>query len=66
MSSTIKFTCLAGSKNENPLCYLLEVDELSILLDCGWDENFSITAPHIIKLQEFFIFIFKKKNCYKN
>ena len=40
MSSLIKFTPLCGARNEQPLCYLLEIDEACILLDCGWDETF--------------------------
>ncbi|KAK0072839.1 hypothetical protein PV325_010702, partial [Microctonus aethiopoides] len=26
--------------NESPPCYILQVDEFKILLDCGWNENF--------------------------
>ena len=42
MSSLVKFTPLCGAKSEQPLCYLLEVDEACILLDCGWDETFDV------------------------
>jgi cleavage and polyadenylation specificity factor subunit 2 len=42
MSSLIKFTPLGGARNEQPLCYLLEIDEACILLDCGWDETFDL------------------------
>ena len=31
----------AGSKHE-PLCFLLCVDELTILLDCGWNDKFDL------------------------
>jgi cleavage and polyadenylation specificity factor subunit 2 len=40
MSSIIRFTPLLGAKSEDPLCYLLEVDQLRILLDCGWSDDF--------------------------
>ncbi len=40
MSSLVKLTPLCGARNEQPLCYLLEIDEACILLDCGWDETF--------------------------
>jgi len=40
MSSLVKFTPLCGARSEQPLCYLLEIDEACILLDCGWDETF--------------------------
>jgi len=40
MSSLVKVTPLCGARNEQPLCYLLEIDEACILLDCGWDETF--------------------------
>ena len=42
MSSLIKVTPLCGARNEHPLCYLLEIDEACILLDCGWDETFDM------------------------
>ncbi len=32
--------------DESPLCYLLQVDEYTFLLDCGWDEKFT---PSIIE-----------------
>ncbi|KAI8820645.1 beta-lactamase-like protein [Fimicolochytrium jonesii] len=40
MTAYVKFTPLSGARNEDPLCYLLEVDEAKILLDCGWSERF--------------------------
>ncbi|KAG4098147.1 Metallo-hydrolase/oxidoreductase [Neocallimastix lanati (nom. inval.)] len=40
MTSYIKFTALSGARDDNPLCYLLEIDEAKILLDCGWYDNF--------------------------
>jgi hypothetical protein len=44
----IAFKPLYGvhSKHE-PLCYLLVVDDLKILLDCGWSDDFdlSVIAP---------------------
>lgn len=43
MSSLVKFTPLCGARSEQPLCYLLEIDEACILLDCGWDETFDVT-----------------------
>jgi len=42
MSSIIQFEVVSGAYNEGPLCYLLQIDEYKILLDCGWNENFSI------------------------
>ncbi|KAI9487623.1 MAG: beta-lactamase-like protein [Benjaminiella poitrasii] len=42
MSSYIKFTPISGAKNEDPLCYLLEIDEVKILLDCGWSDTFDL------------------------
>ncbi|KAI8893571.1 beta-lactamase-like protein [Globomyces pollinis-pini] len=44
MTSFVKFTPLSGSKDENPLCYLLEIDESKILLDCGYLEGESLVA----------------------
>ncbi|MEE6494366.1 hypothetical protein FKM82_017112 [Ascaphus truei] len=42
MTSIIKLTTLSGAQEESAVCYLLQVDEFRFLLDCGWDENFSM------------------------
>ncbi|RKP07912.1 beta-lactamase-like protein [Thamnocephalis sphaerospora] len=42
MTSYIKFTPLSGARNEQGLCYLLEIDDAKILLDCGWLETFNV------------------------
>jgi cleavage and polyadenylation specificity factor subunit 2 len=41
MTSYIKFTPISGAKSEDPLCYLLEIDEVKLLLDCGWSDSFN-------------------------
>lgn len=46
MTSIIRLTPLSGGGDESPHCYLLEVDDFTFLLDCGWDEKFS---PDFIK-----------------
>ncbi|CAG8594526.1 4063_t:CDS:2, partial [Diversispora eburnea] len=41
----IVFSVISGAKNEDALCYLLEVDdEVRILLDCGWNDEFNVDA----------------------
>ncbi|KAF2897395.1 hypothetical protein ILUMI_08780 [Ignelater luminosus] len=40
MTSIIKLQALSGAMDESPPCYILQVDEVRILLDCGWDEQF--------------------------
>lgn len=42
MSSIIQFQVISGSYSDDPLCYLLQIDEYKFLLDCGWNENFSL------------------------
>ncbi|KAJ3279116.1 hypothetical protein HK104_001734 [Borealophlyctis nickersoniae] len=37
-SGVVKFTPISGARNEEPLCYLLEIDEAKLLLDCGWTD----------------------------
>ncbi|EGF79032.1 hypothetical protein BATDEDRAFT_12823 [Batrachochytrium dendrobatidis JAM81] len=39
MSSFVKFTAILGAHDQGPLCYLLEIDEAKLLLDCGWSES---------------------------
>ena len=51
--SKIQFTPLSGAYNEDPLCYILEIDDFCILLDCGWDDNFDINSPHIKELTKY-------------
>lgn len=46
MTSIIKLQALSGAIDESPPCYLLQIDEVKILLDCGWDEKFD---PNFIK-----------------
>ncbi|KAF9217059.1 cleavage and polyadenylation specificity factor subunit 2 [Podila verticillata] len=41
-SNYIRFTALSGSKSEAALCYLLEIDEAKIMLDCGWNDAFNV------------------------
>nr|CAB3233517.1 cleavage and polyadenylation specificity factor subunit 2 [Phallusia mammillata] len=49
MTSIIKFTPLSGALNEGPCCYMLQVDEFTFLLDCGWDEEFDLKLIENIK-----------------
>ncbi|XP_022909761.1 probable cleavage and polyadenylation specificity factor subunit 2 [Onthophagus taurus] len=49
MTSIIKLTALSGAKDESPPCYILQVDEVRILLDCGWDEKFDFEVIKEIK-----------------
>ncbi|RZC33435.1 cleavage and polyadenylation specificity factor subunit 2 [Asbolus verrucosus] len=42
MTSIIKLQALSGTMNESPPCYILQVDDVRILLDCGWDEHFDM------------------------
>ncbi|KAI7862820.1 beta-lactamase-like protein [Spinellus fusiger] len=51
MTSYIKFTPISGAKNEEALCYLLEIDEVKILLDCGWSDTFHVDdLTHLKKI----------------
>lgn len=43
MTSIIKLTCLSGGQDTSPSCYLLQIDQFKCLLDCGWDERFSMS-----------------------
>jgi cleavage and polyadenylation specificity factor subunit 2 len=49
MSSELRFTPLCGVHSESPLCYLLQLDELVILLDCGWDHTYNTTMLEPLK-----------------
>eukprot|EP01134_Creolimax_fragrantissima_P001120 CFRG1120T1 len=43
MTSVINFTALQGVNDLKPLCYILDIDDFRIMLDCGWNENFDQT-----------------------
>ncbi|KAI4467288.1 cleavage and polyadenylation specificity factor subunit 2 [Holotrichia oblita] len=49
MTSIIKLQALSGAMDESPPCYILQVDEVRILLDCGWDEKFDFEIVREIK-----------------
>ena len=49
MTSLIRFTPLNGAWNENPLCYLLQIDECTILLDCGWTDAFRVEDLEVLQ-----------------
>ncbi|XP_058062767.1 probable cleavage and polyadenylation specificity factor subunit 2 isoform X1 [Anopheles bellator] len=40
MTSIIKLHAVSGAMDESPPCYVLQVDDVRFLLDCGWDEKF--------------------------
>uniref|UniRef100_A0A7E4UVQ9 Cleavage and polyadenylation specificity factor subunit 2 n=1 Tax=Panagrellus redivivus TaxID=6233 RepID=A0A7E4UVQ9_PANRE len=42
MTSIIHVEPLSGVRGHGPPCYLLTVDDVRILLDCGWDEKFDM------------------------
>ncbi|KAK8793429.1 hypothetical protein WA158_004788 [Blastocystis sp. Blastoise] len=44
MPSSIHYTSLYGTTPNGPMCSLLEIDDINILLDCGWDELFNVTV----------------------
>lgn len=65
MTSIIKLTAVSGVQEESALCYLLQVDEFRFLLDCGWDENFSMDIIDAMKRLEWLPFFpFVLKSCY--
>ena len=50
MASIIRLCPLSGGVGEDtPHCYLLEVDQFTFLLDCGWDAKFSDAITQELK-----------------
>ncbi|KAI6191554.1 Cleavage and polyadenylation specificity factor subunit 2 [Aphelenchoides bicaudatus] len=49
MTSIIKLEALSGVYDDGPLCYLLQIDDVCILLDCGWNESFEMGYIEAIK-----------------
>lgn len=49
-TAIVKVTPISGSRQDSaPACYLLEIDQAKILLDCGSTEAFSIEHLHGLK-----------------
>lgn len=42
MGVPVTFTALSGAEHDQPLCYLLQLGDCGILLDCGWDDAFNV------------------------
>eukprot|EP00906_Rhabdomonas_costata_P025063 RCo035915 len=42
-------TPLCGAHCDGPLCYLLEVDDFKLLLDCGWTDAFDVKQLEALK-----------------
>ncbi|KAI6243983.1 Cleavage and polyadenylation specificity factor subunit 2 [Aphelenchoides fujianensis] len=49
MSSIVRVEAISGVQGDGPLCYLLQVDQVFILLDCGWDEQFDLSYIEAVK-----------------
>eukprot|EP00798_Chlamydomonas_sp_ICE-L_P030011 gene30011-18086_t len=49
MGSTIKFTSLGDDDADTPLCYLLEIDGFTFLMDCGWTDSFDVERLEPVK-----------------
>ncbi|EDW24634.1 GL24247 [Drosophila persimilis] len=51
MTSIIKLHTISGAMDESPPCYILQIDDVRILLDCGWDEKFDANFIKELKRQ---------------
>ncbi|KAK9103629.1 hypothetical protein Sjap_020883 [Stephania japonica] len=40
MGTSVQVTPLSGVYSENPLSYLLSIDDFNFLVDCGWNDHF--------------------------
>lgn len=50
-TSIIHFTPISGTKDDEPPCYLLQIDEFTFLLDCGWNEKIPLVGGYLDKLK---------------
>jgi hypothetical protein len=57
MTAVINFTPLFGIAEDEPFCYLLQIDDCCILLDCGWDEQFDEQMLRPLKQYSFFFLV---------
>jgi cleavage and polyadenylation specificity factor subunit 2 len=42
MTATLQFRPLYGAKSDDPFCFLLKIGSVTVLLDCGWNEQFDL------------------------
>jgi cleavage and polyadenylation specificity factor subunit 2 len=49
MTSIVKFTAISGVTGQDPLCYILSIDSYCLLLDCGWNDAFSMDIMNKLK-----------------
>ena len=48
-SVTVTFTPVYGVLSDSPVCHILDIDDVCILLDCGWREPFDQAAVQSLK-----------------
>ncbi len=54
MSSKVEFVPISGAFSQDPLCYLLKIDDVNILLDCGSSDEFNV--EYITVLEKYYIY----------
>lgn len=45
----ITFTAISGAQSEDALCYVVQIDDVKILLDCGWSDKFDVAELEGLK-----------------
>ncbi len=45
----VRFKALWGAEENEPLCFLLELDDFTLLLDCGWTTQFNVQLLEPLK-----------------
>ncbi len=48
-SVKVNFTPVYGVLSDAPVCFILDIDDVCILLDCGWREPFDLAAVQALK-----------------
>lgn len=48
-SVSVSFTPVYGVLSDSPVCFILDIDDVCILLDCGWREPFDSSAVQALK-----------------
>lgn len=53
MATRVHFEALYGSSSNGPVCSILRVDDLTVLLDCGWDDEYDVNLLRPIEKASF-------------
>ena len=62
-NNSLRFTPLYGVQSDGPVSFILEIDEVCILLDCGWNDLFDTELLKPLKEHVLLCVLFRLTFC---